>query len=116
MKVKSLIITVLLLGTVFHAAAQGIATFDYFCWALNGDTNNGGPSINTNVFTVTDGAADENRSAWFQHSLFVGAFQASFTYQDIGGGGADGVAFVIQNDPAGTDALGLSSQGLGYCG
>jgi hypothetical protein len=85
-----------------------------FGWALNGDSVNGGPVINNNLFTLTDGASGENRSAWFRYPLYVGAFQASFTYQDIGGGGADGVGFVIQNDPRGTTALGLGGGGLAY--
>ena len=85
-------------------------------WYLNGDTVNGGPKITNNVFTLTDGAGGENRSAWFSEPLYVGGFQASFTYQDIGGGGADGTAFVIQNDPNGTAALGLNGGGLGYVG
>ena len=47
---------------------------------------------------------------------YIGNFVASFTYQDttVGGGGADGVAFVLQNDPAGTAALGNTGGGLGY--
>jgi hypothetical protein len=85
-------------------------------WYLNGDTVNGGPNITNNVFTLTDGTSGENRSAWFSEPLYVGGFQASFTYQDIGGGGADGTAFIIQNDPSGTAALGLSGGGLGYVG
>jgi hypothetical protein len=68
------------------------------------------------VFTLTDGTGGENRNGWFAFPLYVGAFQASFTYQDIGGGGADGVGFVIQNDPRGPTALGLSGGGLAYAG
>jgi hypothetical protein len=85
-------------------------------WVLNGDTVNGGPTISNNVFAVTDGSSGENRSAWFAFPLYVGAFEASFIYQDIGGGGADGVGFVIQNDPRGTTALGFGGGGLGYAG
>jgi hypothetical protein len=85
-------------------------------WVLNGDTVNGGPKITNNVFTLTDGTTGENRSGWFGFPLYVGAFQASFTYQDIGGNGADGVGFVIQNDPRGTTALGLAGGGLAYAG
>jgi hypothetical protein len=87
-----------------------------FGWALNGDTVNGGPVINNNLFTLTDGASGENRSAWFRYPLYVGAFEASYTYQDIGGGGADGTAFVVQNDPRGPAALGAGGNGLAYIG
>jgi hypothetical protein len=85
-------------------------------WVLNGDSVNGGPKIINNVFTLTDGTSGENRSGWFGLPLYVGAFEASFTYQDIGGNGADGVAFVIQKDPRGTTALGLAGGGLAYAG
>src|SRR5262249_2858747 len=36
-------------------------------WQLNGDTVDGGPVINNNLFTLTDGASGENRSAWFRY-------------------------------------------------
>jgi predicted outer membrane repeat protein len=85
-------------------------------WTLNGDAVNGGPNIAGSVFTLTDGSAGENRSAWFRLPLYVGAFQASFTYQDIGGYGADGTAFVIQNDPRGTAAIGGGGGGMAYVG
>jgi hypothetical protein len=85
-------------------------------WALNGDTVNGGPSIVNNVLTLTDGTAGENRSAWYKYRLYDGAFVASFTYQDIGGGGADGTTFVLQNDTRGTTALGGGGGALGYSG
>jgi len=85
-----------------------------FGWALNGDTINGGPSLVNNLLTLTDGSAGENRSAWFRYPLYVGGFQASFTYQDVSTGGADGTAFVIQNDARGTTALGGGGGGLAY--
>ncbi len=85
-------------------------------WALNGDSVNGGPNIANNTFTLTDATGGENRSAWFRYPLYVVGFQASFTYQDIGDGGADGTAFVIQNSSAGTSAIGAGGGGLAYIG
>jgi hypothetical protein len=87
-------------------------------WALNGDIGNSGLNITNNVFTLTDGLVNEHRSAWFPYPLYVGGFQASFTYQDVGGKAidGDGAAFVIQNDPSGTAALGVNGGGLGYVG
>jgi hypothetical protein len=102
--------------TVVEAAARPSFNTSGLGWVLNGDTVNGGPKIIDNVFTLTDGTSDENRSGWFAFPLYVGAFEASFTYQDVGGDGADGVAFVIQNDPRGTTALGLAGGGLAYAG
>jgi Ig-like domain CHU_C associated/Bacterial lectin len=85
-------------------------------WALDGDTVNGGPNIIGNVFVPTDGNGGETRAAWFRYRLYVGAFKASYTYQDVGGNGADGTAFVLQNDARGTGALGVGGGGLGYLG
>lgn len=82
-------------------------------WILNA-SNNLGTTISGDYFYPTDGQSGEDRSAWFGFPLYVGAFQASFVYEDSGGGGADGVGFVVQNDPRGTAALGLDGGALGY--
>src|SRR5207249_2429539 len=85
-------------------------------WKFNSENPavNGGGSIVNNVFAPTDGTAGENRSAWYAFKQYIGAFQASLTYQDVGGNGADGAALVIQNDPRGLTALGGGGGGLGY--
>ena len=43
-------------------------------------------------------------------------FVANFTYQDVGGTGAeaDGATFILQNDPRGRTAIGGNGGGLGY--
>jgi hypothetical protein len=101
-----------------YLLVQGSAMFNNTGpgWQLNGDAVNGGvaASISNNVFTPTDGTAGENRAVWYGSRIYVGAFQASFTYQDVGGAGADGTAFVIQNQ--GFTALGGGGGGLGYSG
>ncbi len=55
-------------------------------------------------------------SAFLNSPQYIGAFTASYTYQDAGGGGADGCAFVLQNAPNGAAALGGGGGGLGYSG
>ncbi|MDB6111007.1 MAG: Legume lectin beta domain protein, partial [Pedosphaera sp.] len=87
--------------------------------ALNnggGWTLNGGAVIASNVLTLTDGAANEARSSFLNYPEYIGAFKATWTYQDVGGGGADGAAFVLQNDSRGASALGGGGGGLGYNG
>ena len=83
-------------------------------WALNGSPTS--TPITDNVFTPTDGTLEEARSVWFEYPVYVGSFLASFTYQDARANGADGVAFVIQNSPSGTSALGGDGGYLGYEG
>ena len=83
-------------------------------WTMNGSP--GPATINQNVLTLTDGNGGEATSCYFKDPLYIGGFQASFTYQDVSIGGADGAAFVLQNSPAGTAALGGAGGGLGYSG
>lgn len=80
-------------------------------WAVNGNANYSG----SNVLTLTT-TTGQNSSSFFNYPVYVGAFKAWWTYQDIGGGGADGACFVIQNAPAGPSALGGAGGGLGVTG
>jgi len=82
-------------------------------WSLNG--NNGG-YLGNNTLQVTSGAGNENASSFFESPLYIGAFEASFTYTDVGdpGNGADGACFVIQNDARGAAALGAGGGSLGF--
>jgi hypothetical protein len=87
--------------------------------SFNGDgtgwTLNGGATITGNVLTLTT-STSQSRSAFFNYPLYVGGFRATYTYQDIGGGGADGMGVVIHNDPRGATALGGGGGGMGYPG
>src|SRR6185503_9506253 len=102
------------LGTAFSsvasvALATGPANF-------NGSTNwqlNGGATITNNVLQLTTGTG-QARSAFLKDQYYIGAFRASFTYQDVGGGGSNGTTFVLQNATAGPAALGGTSTSLGY--
>ncbi len=86
-------------------------TDDRFSWQLNG-----GAQLTNQVFTLTDGGIGQSRSAWYLFRQDINAFQASFEYLNVSGGGADGVAFVLHNAPAGVGALGGGGGGLGYIG
>lgn len=98
-------------------AAVGITNVISFgdgsAWRLNGN-NNSPATIASDVLTLTDGANNEAKSAFFNAPVYVGAFAASFTYQDLLGNGADGVTLMFQNSSAGTSALGGAGGGLGY--
>lgn len=87
-------------------------------WALNGvQGSTPFPATMFNgVLELSASLGSTARSAWYKYPLYIGAFKASFVYQDVGGGGADGAAFVLQNDPRGTTALGGGGGSLGYSG
>jgi hypothetical protein len=83
-------------------------------WKLNG-----GAVISNNLLTLTDGANGEARSFFFKSPMYIGAFQASFIYQDVGGvdgNNADGFAFCLQNDPRGAAAVGGGGGALALSG
>src|SRR5262249_50961955 len=68
-------------------------------WTLNGTPTPA--TIANNVLQLTYAAGSTARSAFYNSPLYIGNFYATFTYQDVGGGGADGMAFVVQNDTRG---------------
>jgi hypothetical protein len=79
------------------------------------DTENGDAAITDGTLTLTDGGPMEASSAFFAKPIDLShGFWAHFTYCDANQGGSDGVAFVVQNDPRGANALGATGGGLGY--
>jgi hypothetical protein len=75
------------------------------------------PQIQNNAVQVsTAGAANSATALWYGSQLPVTSpFQVNFTYTGQTTGD-EGIAFVLQNDPAGLAALGTSGTGLGYAG
>ena len=85
-------------------------------WTGIGWTGNSSASFNNGVLALTDGGASEARSAFYGSPQYIGAFEASFTYQAGGSLAADGAAFVLQNDPRGSAAVGGAGGSLGVSG
>lgn len=85
-------------------------------WTSNQSGNYTTPIVASGVLTLTDGAGNEVRSFFFDYPQYIGAFNASFTYQAGGNRAADGATFCLQNDPRGTAALGSGGGGLGVSG
>ncbi|HWQ90704.1 MAG TPA: hypothetical protein VN673_03455, partial [Clostridia bacterium] len=90
----------------------GLAFYDGSAWTLN----NGATIDASSVLTLTDGTGGQFRSAFFNTVVPVEAFNASFIYQDVNLGTADGAAFILHNAPAGPAALGPGGGYLGYLG
>ena len=97
--------------TALHVEKEPLFNTNGAGWTLNG-----GATVAANVLTLTDGANGEARSFFFDYPVYIHAFRASFTYTDVGGGGADGVTFCLQNTAAGTSALGAGGGGMAYRG
>ena len=68
----------------------------------------------TSLLQVTQAATGQDGSAWYTTPQPVGSsFSTTFTFQ-LTGGSADGFAFVVQNSPGGTSALGPGGCGMGF--
>ena len=74
---------------------------------------NYGASVTGGLLQLTDGGADEERSAWFTTKVPVQAFTTNFTFQ-LSNASADGMTFAIQGDNIWE--LGDPGGGLGYQG
>ena len=70
-------------------------------------------SANTSL-TLTTQNGNEASSAFFNTPLGYQNFTASFTYQETGNPGADGVTFTIEDDSRGVHAIGGGGGDLGY--
>jgi autotransporter-associated beta strand protein len=73
------------------------------------------PAITNGVLKLTDGINSEARTAFFNTPMPTTApFTVNFVYHGVGG--ADGTAFVVQNDPRGLGAIGDAGGSLAYAG
>ena len=86
-------------------------------WTVNSNGVTIPPFVGNNL-TFTDDNNGEARSAFYNtvQPIVKGnqGFKASFTY--LNDAGADGAAFILQNDPNGVHALGGGGGALGYNG
>ena len=89
----------------FNAAGLG--------WSLQGTTL---PPMNSNNVTLTSGLFNTGRGVFYNAPLYIRDFIAQFVYVDVGGGGADGIVFCVQNDSRGAGTVGVGGGGVGYGG
>ncbi len=83
-------------------------------WGLNGSAT--APVISNNSLPLTYAAGSSARTAFSKAPTYIGHFYASWTYQDVGSGGADGYTFCMQNDSRGSAALGGAGGSMGVSG
>lgn len=85
-------------------------------FTFNNFLANGVIGASNGVLTITTAEPSEAASAFYNTQQAIGHFSANFTYQNVTGGGADGITFTVQNAPAGVNALGGDGYNLGYGG
>ena len=97
----------------------GLPDFASFS-SSNGLNLNGSASIVDGQLQLTGTGVRQAGSAFFEAPLAINSstsFQSAFSF-NIGGGsgttGADGMTFLLQNSPNGTDAIGRAGGYLGY--
>ncbi|MCP3919030.1 MAG: hypothetical protein GY711_26090 [bacterium] len=81
--------------------------------AFNNDAAQAG-----NVLRVTAAAGDQHGSVWYDQRVSVaGGFETTFRFRidNLANDGADGMAFVIQDDPRGVTAIGDLAFGTPLC-
>ena len=90
---------------------------------LTGLTLNGNAAQNSPDLRLVPSLNSQTGSAFFDTPVYVDSFQTIFEFElselavsDGDDDGADGLTFVIQNDPAGDTALGVGGGSLGYGG
>jgi hypothetical protein len=102
-------------SAVANLAVTRIALNNGDGWSVQ--ATNTFPSILNNVVALTDGAVNEAASAFITFPMYIGAFRASWTYQESpSANAADGACFVLQNSAAGSSARGGLGNALGYTG
>ncbi len=73
------------------------------------------PGGSTPVMRLTDGRGSEASTVFYGTPAGTGPFTTTFVLRDTNAG-ADGLSFILQDDPRGTAALGGGGGGEGYSG
>ncbi len=107
--------TAVVLAACASAHAQ---SFSYTSFAgSTGLTMNGTAAVSGAVLRVTPGSSSAIGATWRTQPVSVSAgFDTTFSFQisSLVFGGADGIAFVIHDDPRGASAIGGDGSAMGY--
>ncbi|MEZ6014996.1 MAG: L-type lectin-domain containing protein [Planctomycetota bacterium] len=106
------------LGTAAYALAVPAAFAQSFSFPsfpnANGLALNGSANVTGNGLVLTPAQNTQRGSAFYDQAVNVGGgFRTTFSFF-VSNDGADGFAFIVQNDPRGTLALGDDGTSLGY--
>jgi hypothetical protein len=108
----------LMLVPVVQADIVGYKNGDPNVWSSANAVAGDSPTFSGNSLTITTDSNNEHNSAFYNNPQIVTGFMVTFSLQVTGSAGGEGVAFVIQNDPMGPQAVGSQDGGsaLGYLG
>ncbi|NRA95488.1 MAG: hypothetical protein HRU14_04695 [Planctomycetes bacterium] len=107
-----LLVAVLAMSLAPVANAQ-IAYTDFSSTA--GMILNGSAAQNGNVLRITPNLGGQAGTAWYQSQVPVSVgFSTTFVFQMAPASGADGMTFIIHNDPNGTAALAGTGGSMGW--
>jgi len=109
----------IVLGAILAAATAARADIVGFDDPVGFTPNENGnaaglPSIVGDIVTMTTALGSQATSLFYNEKQDIDTFTASFDYQDVSIDGADGLAFIIQNDVRGLNALGAVGGSRGY--
>ena len=80
-------------------------------------TGNTSAPLPATVARMTDGDFGEGSTIFTNNAIAFNNFTTSFTYRvDPRSGAADGLSFIMQQDPRGASAIGGAGGGIGYTG
>lgn len=113
-----LVAGMLLIVSFARADIVGFKNGDPNVWSSAHAASGDPPLFSGTTLTITTDAGNEQNSAFYNNPQIVTGFTATFTLQVTGALTGEGVAFVIQNDPLGQQAVGNLGGGssLGYAG
>jgi hypothetical protein len=93
---------------------------DFSDWSIqdnNVSSSGQGIILGNNEIQMTDNHGGEETAFFLTNQVYVGAFIASYVYQNLTPNGGDGFTFIVQNTPAGAQTLGTQvngGSGVGY--
>jgi autotransporter-associated beta strand protein len=108
-------------GTLVAGSITGVSVNGFGSFTTTQGSGSFTPNVNGSVLNLTDQHGGEANSGFTSTPITLagGGFTASFTYNHTTGGPygpADGIAFVVQNDPRGASAVGFNGGDIGYAG
>jgi len=114
MRTRTIALVAIALVMSVATSANGQITYSDFS-STAGMVLNGSAAQSGNVLRITPNLGGQAGTAWYQNRVPVSVgFSTTFAFQMGPAGGADGMAFIIHDDPNGTAALAGTGGSMGW--